>query len=134
MSERQAIFANCGKVLLQIYNSSPNEEVADMIQQVSEARKCTLAIIGEIASACEEDINVVVSKQVESVLSDLHPKTVRYSVDGVQIGEKLIRDLAEICATLRSIELGVKRSNKEWFLEANIFCDHMADELSKTPA
>jgi len=124
MPERAQIFAACGKIILQVFNK-PSESVdKTQLQAVADARKCTLAIIQELAIASENDTQIPIAKQAEAALSDLHP-AVPYNCY-----EKLIRDLGELCATFRTIENGGERSSRERVFEAKIFCDHMKEELS----
>ncbi len=132
MPDRAQIFRDCGKILLRIHAQDENED--HFTEIVIAARKCALELTRELVQSCEDDVRAGVTGHVLSVLSDLHPEA-KYGSNGGKAGtlivEKLVRDLADICATFRSIELGVERSSREKLLEAKLFCSLMADEFLK---
>lgn len=110
--------------MLHVFNSERAAVDKEDLRAVTDARKCTLAIICELAVASTDGAKVDIAEHVKAALSDLHP-TMSYNCN-----EKLIRDLAEICATFYTIENGRERSSRELVFEAKIFCDNMCDEIS----
>lgn len=124
MPERIKHFAACGKVLLEVFNKGPVGLTDEQIADVREARKCVLQMILDLVPASEDGVELKGTQYVKVVLQDLHPEM------NYDCNEKLIRDLAEICATFCSVEKRSERSARERVYEAKIFCDHMKDELN----
>lgn len=120
MPNRGEIFAACGNIILAVYN---NGESAETSQQISQAKAVILAMMREMIVACEAGKLAKCRDIVHTVLHDLFPNT-NYSCD-----EKLVRDLADLAATLHDVERGIERSSRERLLEVKVFCDLMKNEL-----
>jgi len=135
MPERAKIFAECGKVVTKAAALSSEQvkefpDVKEFVDAVAQARLCTLEIVYEIVDARLAGEECSLAQHMKNVLADIH-QGVRYTFDDELIVEKIVRDLCELCATLRSIELGVERSSRGWLTEAGLFCAHMQDELKQ---
>lgn len=125
MPKRAQILADCGEIITAVYNNGDKVELNKA--KIHAARMIVLAMMREIIDACESETFSTSDEIVRATLIDLHPENEqRYSC-----GEKLVRDLADLAATLHDIEQGFERRSRAKLFEVRIFCFHMRDELSR---
>lgn len=123
------IFDAGGKAILTFSNSGTCE--SSDLEDITKLRETILVLIHDVAKGCIVGTPPESARIVRLAMHDLHPR--KYNLHpGPQgpINEKLICDLADICVTLRRVELQKKLSHEK-VVEVRVFCAHMKDELTK---
>ncbi len=121
MSDRAQVFAKCGKTILAVHANG--ESVQPHLEIIRATRLVLLEMMRELIEGSATETLARCYSPVRAVLQELHPNN-RYTC-----AEKLVRDLADLAATLHDIEQKIERSSRERLLELRIFCSGMADEL-----
>ena len=115
------IFAKCHKALLEFHNKGVLAKTNAKI--IHDARIALIMIIADIATNCSQGKQSKHAPFIHTWLHDLHPRT------DYRGNEKLIRDLADICTTLHSVENGVARTKDDKIGDAAMFCSFLKEIL-----
>ena len=105
----EALHAYSGTGML---SQEQKSDLEDMLKKL-------LSIINKLIIACQKNTHPPDLEYVKKALQDLHSHTNYTHI------EKMVRDISDICVTVRSVIMGVTRKTSGKIFEATVFCSFM---------